>query len=152
MSDNWVKIVAKPPGHLPAPSNIQAALATFNELAPEADEIEIIKYPNIQFFDCGANFEIISCPQCQSPIELEWWEAAMESDFEETCGFQLKERTLPCCSAHVSLNKLYYSFHQAFGRFAISAMNPNIGRISSEDIHKFEVALGCKISVVYEHV
>jgi len=152
MSDNWINIVPVLAEHTPTPENAQNAIIILKQLAPEAEEITVIEHDKIQFFDCGANLEMIQCPQCKSQIEFDWWGKTMSSDFDENSGFHMKHYNLPCCSTSLSLNKLSYHFHQAFGRFALSVMNPNIGTLSLEDIDKLEAALGCKISVVYQHI
>ncbi|NDK35491.1 hypothetical protein [Rhodovulum sulfidophilum] len=152
MSDNWILIVPKLPEHVPLPKNAQAALEFLKELAPGADEIEILQSENVQFFDCGANLETISCPRCSASIDLDWWGEAMSSDYDESEGFRLSEFQLPCCSKSAPLNTLVYEFHQAFGRFAFSAMNPDLGLLSDETIRSFETTLGCDVSVVYQHI
>ncbi|WP_162929990.1 hypothetical protein [Pseudophaeobacter sp. EL27] len=152
MSDNWILIVPKLPEQVPSPENAQAALEFFKELAPGADEIEIVQSEHVQFFDCGTNLETISCPRCSAHIELDWWGAAMSSDYDESEGFRLSEFQLPCCSTFASLDALVYEFHQVFGRFALSAMNPNLGLLSDDTIRSFETTLACDISVVYQHI
>lgn len=152
MSDHWIRIVPALPDHVPALQDIAAAKALFAQLAPEADEIVANEHEHIQFFDCGGNLEAIVCPRCKSQIELDWWGDKMNADFDGTSGFKMKKYELPCCSANFTLNELSYSFHQAFGQFALSAMNPNIGMLSSAEVVKFEAALACKVSVVYQHL
>lgn len=152
MSDNWIMIVPKQPKHVPSSNNIQTAIEVLNHIAPDADEIEAIEKEKVQFFDCGANLETVSCPECQSDVGIDWWSDAMSEDFDITRGFQLNEYIVPCCSSSLPLNALNYSFHQAFGRFALSAMNANIGLISISDVKKIESALECEVSVVYQHI
>lgn len=76
----------------------------------------------------------------------------MSSDYDESEGFRLNEFQLPCCRKSASLDALVYEFHQAFGRFALSAMNPNLGRLSDDTIRRFETTLGCDVSVVYRRI
>jgi len=152
MSDNWINIVPNIPDYIPTSQNAQDAILILKHLSPEADEIAIVEHEHIQFFDCGSNFEMIQCPECKSQIEFDWWGETMSSDFDENSGFHMKKYSLPCCLTNLSLNKLSYHFHQAFGRFALSVMNPNVGALSLEEIEKLEAALGCKISIVYQHL
>lgn len=152
MSDNWILIVPKSPEHIPSPKNAQAALKFLKELAPGADEIEIVQSERVLFFDCGANLETISCPKCSAGIDFDWWGEAMSSDYDESEGFRLSRFRLPCCSKYASLDTLVYEFHQAFGRFALSAMNPDLGLLSDEAIRSFETTLGCDVSVIYQHI
>ena len=78
----------------------------------------------------------------------------MSSDYDEKIGFKLKDYQMPCCSMLTSLNELpyAYAFHQTFGRFALSAMNPNIGKMSNDAKSKIEAALDCDVSVVFQHI
>lgn len=152
MSDNWVIIVPKIPEHVPSSEQVHAALALMKETMANADEIEIVQKEHVQFFDCGANLETIICPRCGTAIALDWWGKTMSADFDDKTGFRLDSHPLPCCSASVSLNELAYDFHQAFGRFALCAMNPNSGEMSDDAVGKIEAVLGCKVSVVYQHI
>lgn len=152
MSDNWIIVAPKLPGYIPSADNVQVAMAIFKNLAPDSDEFEIIESEHTQLFDCGSNLENIECPKCKSSLEFDWWGEAMTKDFDESSGFHLKKYSVPCCPAELSLNELSYNFNQAFGRFALSAMNPNVGMLSSENLERLGAALGCQISVVYQHL
>lgn len=152
MSDNWILIVPQKPKHIPSPDNAKAALDLLERSMPDADEIEIVQNEHIQFFDCGANLETITCPRCSADIDFDWWGETMSSDYDDKIGFQLNEYRLPCCSTSASLDELIYAFHQAFGCFALSAMNPNIGKMPDDAVCKIEAILDCDISVVYQHI
>lgn len=152
MSDNWIMIVPKLSEHIPSEANAKATLELLERMMPDADEIEIIQNEHVQFFDCGANFETVSCTRCNADIDVDWWGEAVSLDYDEKAGFQLNEYRLPCCSSSAALNLLNYSFHQAFGRFALSAMSPNIGKLSDDVVKKIEAALVCDVSVVYRHI
>ncbi|UOA27645.1 hypothetical protein DSM107133_02375 [Pseudosulfitobacter sp. DSM 107133] len=152
MSDNWILIVPKQPEHIPSQDEAKAALELLEKSMPDAEEFEIVQSEHIQFFDCGANLETITCPRCSADIDFDWWGEAMSSDFDETSGCQLNEYPMPCCSASASLDELSYEFHQAFGRFALSAMNPNLAKMPDETVSEIEAALGCGVSVVYQHI
>lgn len=152
MSNNWILIVPKSPEHVPSSDEAKAALELLKKSMPDADEIEIVQSEHVQFFDCGANLETITCPRCSANIDFDWWGETMSLDYDEKSGFQLNEYRLPCCSASASLIELIYAFHQAFGRFALSVMNPNIGKISDDTVSEIEAALGSGVSVVYQHI
>lgn len=120
------------------------------EIAPDADVIEIKMSDAIQFFDCGANFERILCPSCRSEVPAAWWRQRMSEDYEQ--GFKLASYTTPCCGATSTLHKLVYEWSQTFGRFALDAMNPNIGILDDNDKHELEEILGTKLMVIYQHI
>lgn len=152
MSDNWIVIVPRLPEHVPSPEKAEAALGLLEKLMPDADEIEVVQTEHVHFFDCGSNLETINCPQCSANIGFDWWGETMSSDYDEETGFRLDAHSVPCCSKHVALSELVYQFHQAFGCFALSAMNPNIGKLSDETTREIEAALGCEVSIVYQHI
>ncbi len=118
----------------------------------DADEIEIVRTEGIQFFSRCGNFQTITCHHCKANVNLGWWSDTVSSDYDEKPGFRLKKYKLPCCSKLASLDEPIYDFHQAFGSFALSAMNPNIGEMSDDTVSKIEMALGCEVSIVYQHV
>ena len=152
MSDNCMIVVPVIPEFIPAPKLVQRAKKVVQEIAPEADEISLIEGEQIRLFDCGSNLLSVSCPKCSSPIEFDWWSSAMSSDYHDAYGFQLKSLNVPCCGANVTLNQLRYDSNQAFGKFALRAMNPGIEALSDEETGNIESALGCKVSVVYQHL
>lgn len=152
MSDNSILIVPKTPKHIPSPENAKAALDLLERSMPDADEVKIIQNEHIHFFDCGANLETVTCPHCGAELDFDWWGETMSSDYDDKIGFQLNEYRLPCCSTSASLDELIYAFHQAFGRFALSAENPKIGKMSDDAVRKIEAILDCDVSVVYQHI
>ena len=52
----------------------------------------------------------------------------------------------------VTLNDLQYDWPQGFGRFALQAMNPNIGKLNAAQMAEFERILGTKLRVIYQHI
>src|SRR5688572_13335901 len=126
MSDNWIAIVPEDPTFVPCSQTHEAALEYFQAIAPDADEIEVKVSDKIQFFDCGANLERITCPHCGQEIPTDWWQDRMDDDYDGE-GFLLSEHCAPCCGASIRLDELRYVWPQAFARFAIDVMNPGIG-------------------------
>jgi hypothetical protein len=70
----------------------------------------------------------------------------------EDGGFQLKDYSMPCCGHVSSLNDLQYDWPQGFARFGIDAMNPNIGKLTDEQIRDFELLLETPLRVIYQHI
>jgi hypothetical protein len=50
------------------------------------------------------------------------------------------------------LHELGYDWPQGFGRFALDAMNPNIGELDDRLKTQFEKILGTKLRVIYQHI
>ena len=151
MSDHWIALIPEDPRFLPDETSQQAAVDRFAELAPEAEEIDVLASDGIQFFDCGQNFERMLCPSCAAELDPDWWQEQMDRDFVDG-GFQLGELQLPCCGAVTTLNGLRYDWPQGFARFAIDAMNPNIGKLSDSQIEEFQTILKTPLRVIYQHI
>jgi hypothetical protein len=150
MSDNWIALIPENPRFVPDADKQRRARDRFAEIAPEADEIEIKVSENVNFFDCGGNFERICCPSCSEEIPIEWWQDRMDEDHGD--GFKLAAYATPCCGKKSTLNELVYEWPQAFGRFALDAMNPNLGMLDDKYKRDFEEILGTKLRVVYQHI
>jgi len=151
MSDNWIALIPEDPNFVPEASLQHAARDRFAAIAPNADEIEIRITDKAQFFDCGANFERIVCPSCGAEISRDWWNDRMDEDYCDD-GFRLHAYETPCCGTKSSLADLIYEWPQGFARFGIDVMNPNIGRLTSEQKDEFERILKTPLRVVYQHI
>ena len=150
MSDNWIELVPEDPHFVPAQEKQSVARNRLTEIAPDADVVEIKVSDAVQFFDCGANFERILCPSCGAEVPDTWWQERMDEDYEQ--GFKLGSYTTPCCGAISTLHGLIYEWPQTFGRFALSARNPNIGILDDKHKGELEEILGTKLIIVYQHI
>ena len=150
MSDSWVTLIPENPMFVPDATKHRRARDRFAEIAPEADEIEIKISENVQFFDCGENFERICCPSCRADISLEWWQDRMAEDYGD--GFKLATYATPCCNEKLILHNLVYEWPQGFSRFALDAMNPNISKLDDQYKQELEEILGTKLLVIYRHI
>ena len=150
MSDNWIALIPEDPRFVPDEARQRRACDRFAEIAPEADEIVIKVSERVEFFDCGANMERVLCPSCRSEISIAWWQERMDDDFSE--GFKLAAYRTPCCGSQCTLHELVYEWPQVFGRFALIAMNPNIGKLEERYLGEFEEMLGTKLRVIYQHI
>lgn len=151
MSDKWIVLIPEDPQHVPAKHEQTLGRDRFLELAPKAGEIEINVYEEVRFFDCGANFERVTCPSCRAEIPLDWWHERMDEDFNEG-GFRLFSYLVPCCGHSHTLDDLLYEWPQGFGRFSLEAMNPSLGKLNRQSIEELEVVLGTKLRTIYRHL
>jgi hypothetical protein len=149
MSDNWITLIPEDPRHVPEAERQRRARDRFAEFVPEAWEIEI-KVSEKEFFDCGENFDRVRCPACGSEISIDWWKDRLDEDCGD--GFRLAFYKTPCCGTKCTLHELEYDWPQGFGRFALDAMNPNIGELADENKRELENILGTKLRVIYQHV
>lgn len=143
-------MIPRDPNFVPETSRQQLARDRFAVIAPDADEIEIILSEGIRFFDCGGNFERVRCPACDAEVPTDWWQDRMTEDYGE--GFRLASYTMPCCGQQHGLHQLIYEWPQGFGRFALDAMNPNIGMLEESLLREFEELLGTPLLVIYQHI
>ncbi len=151
MSDNWITLIPESPNMIPDKKCQLAAQKRFQEIATDADEIKIKIFDKCSFFDCGSNFQKIRCPSCKSEIAIEWWNGKIDEDYVND-GFELNTYQTPCCKSSHTLHDLIYDWPQGFGRFAIEAMNPNIGELKNEIKEDLENLLRTKIRVIYQHI
>jgi hypothetical protein len=163
MSDNWIALIPEDPRFVPDAAKRQRARDRFAEIAPDADELEIKVTEKIEFFDCGANFERVLCASCGAGIPGDWWQDRMDEDSgvdgwqdrmdeDSGDGFKLASYATPCCGKKCTLHELVYEWPQGFGRFALDAMNPNIGELEDKYKREFETILGTKLRVIYQHI
>jgi hypothetical protein len=150
MSDNWITVIPEDPGFAPDMARLNNALEWFLNAAPDAEEIAIKQSEEIEFFDCGSNFERVLCPSCRVEISLEWWRQRMDDDHD--IGFKLSKYPAPCCRTAQTLHELIYDWPQGFGRHAIDAMNPGIEKLNNTQQRELEQILGTPIRIIYQHI
>lgn len=150
VSDNWIILIPEDPRVVPDQAKRDRARDRLAEIARDADEIEIKVSERVEFYDCGANFERVLCPACRSEIPIAWWQERMDEDYGN--GFKLAAYATPCCGTDCTLNELVYEWPQGFARFALNAMNPNIGKLEERYKTELEGLLGTKLRVIHQHI
>ncbi|MBN1917785.1 MAG: hypothetical protein JW889_07745 [Verrucomicrobia bacterium] len=150
MSDNWITVIPEDPRLVPEEHRQEQARCWFARNAPRAEMIELVVSDQIEFRDCGSNFERIACPSCGTEIPVEWWQQRMDDDYDG--GFKLSRYPMPCCDASFTLHELTYEWPQGFGRFALHVMNPQIGELSAAQREELERTLGTPLRVIYQHI
>ena len=151
MSDDYIHIIPDEPGVVPNEARRQAAVSYFHSIAPQASEVTSSVLDRLEFVHCGANFEKICCPSCGAEIGLDLWQEWMDQDYGEE-GFTLAKHPMRCCGAQHTLHDLAYEWPQGFARSGVRAMNPNIGKLSDEQLAGFQAILGCRVRAIYEHL
>lgn len=66
--------------------------------------------------------------------------------------FESLSAVTACCGARTSLNDLRYVWPAGFASFVLEAMNPNIARISEEQLRKLSISLGCPLVEIPVHI
>jgi len=151
MSDDYIVLVPRDPTHVPTLEAQRRVAEVLTRLAPNAQNSTAQVSEQIQFFDCGENFQRISCPRCSAEIGVDWWQQRMGDDASGD-GFRLAPYALPCCGRTATLNELVYDWPQAFGRFQWKVTNPNIGVVSEADKSALEAAADFELVVVRQHI
>lgn len=147
MSDDILTLVPRDPFLVPRLEAQTLAIERLRILLPDAEKIDREQHAHVRFFDCGENFQSVSCPHCRLPVDMDWWQQSMSEDSVDG-GFRVARYALPCCHQHASLNELHYDWPQAFGRFAITALNPGVSTLPADLATRIEDALGCSITAV----
>jgi hypothetical protein len=150
MSDQWIVLVPEDARFVPDTLRQARARDRLAAIAPSADELTLEEHERIHFFDCGSNLERIVCPSCQSELANDWWQARMSEDYDH--GFLLASYATPCCNSRHTLADLDYQCPQAFGRFALKAMTPNIAKLSERHQQELEAILKTNLRVIYRHL
>jgi hypothetical protein len=151
MSDDFIVIVARDPTHVPSEGAQLQVSVLLSRLAPSADSITAEAAAAVRFYDCGGNFERISCPHCRAEIGIDWWQERMDEDFDGE-GFRLENYDTPCCGTPIDLNALIYDWPQAFGCFSWTIQNANIGELTKGAKAELEAAAGVPIVVIHQHL
>jgi hypothetical protein len=150
MSDDWITLIPEDPRLVPDQHRRLLAQDRLKQIAPEAWEITAEVSDGIRFVDAGANWEGILCPTCASRVDEDWWSVKMTEEYQNS--YPLKAYALPCCGAKHTLHDLNYVWPQGFARFELSAMNPNIGKLSDTAKRDLEAVLGTPLRVIYRHI
>jgi hypothetical protein len=150
MSDNFIMLIPEDPRAVPSQACQQEALARLAEIAPDADERELVLLEHVAFFDCGGNFERVLCPLCKSDL-TEWWSDRMSEDYAEG-EFLLRTYPTPCCQDSIQLNDLVYEWPQGFARFALSIRNAGFGELELRHVRELSAILGLPLRLIYQHI
>ncbi len=148
MSDNHVRWIPVDPSFVPSEDAVRRAAEWLRTRAPEAEEVTTGLTPEIQFVDCGGNFEAIHCPLCARDLPMDWWQEAMEK--AAATAFTDRASTLPCCGANTLLEDLRYEWPQGFARFVLEARNANMAPTEKDDEHVARL-LGTPVRRIVAH-
>lgn len=114
-----------------------------------ARDVDYKRYKNVEFIDCGANLESISCPNCGAIIDFSWWGEAMNKAYES--HFKEMGVMTPCCNKKTTLGGLNYSAPCAFAKTEIRIFDAR-DLISKETIRAIEKIYKTPLQVIYQRV
>ncbi len=148
MSENHLKLIPTDPYFIPDPNAMNQARQLFDVLMQGSYKTTMEVFATVQFIDQGANWETLFCPNCQSVIDVEWWQQAMDRAFES--GFLELGVNVPCCGFRTTLNDLRYVWPAGFARFRLAAINPP-SDLSDEQLRELEHILGKSLRKIWAH-
>lgn len=151
MSDSYISIIPEKADFVPETLKQLSAVAYFREITPPGTKIESSVTDAIKLVDCGSNLEKVNCPSCKSDIKIETWLKWMDSDFGDQ-GFDLKTHKMDCCGKQHTLNELKYTYPMGFARFVLTAYDPQVDYLTSDELVEFARILDCPIRVVYKYL
>jgi hypothetical protein len=147
MSDTVFKLIPDNPSYVPDQESRTKAKAYLATLFPEAAEIVDKARERIEFIDAGTNLETITCPNCLSRIDRDWWQHEMK---RASIGhFTNLTIDTPCCEATLSLNDLLYHWTCGFARYSLEVRNP--GKEVDDRVNVLEDTLGTMLRKIWAH-
>jgi hypothetical protein len=149
VSDDFTRLIPRDPLFVPTAEAQRRALRLLRKIAPKADEVTASVSDEVQFVDCGSNWDGVRCPHCRATLD-DWWNTAFEAASESE--FTKLDFKLPCCRKRTALPELDYVWPVGFARFVLEARNARLGgKISKRRLAELERVLGCTILVVRAH-
>jgi hypothetical protein len=87
---------------------------------------------NINFVDCGENFEKVICPKCEKEIAINYWQEIM--DKASKTNFSDMTFKTNCCSTVTDLNSLKYIGDCGFSKYSITIYDPEYGKFEESKL------------------
>jgi hypothetical protein len=114
--------------------------------------VEVEVSDDIQFVHPGVNLESVSCPACDTRLDIETWNEWMD----KSCDSKFVDRsiTTPCCGCETELNALQYDGPAGFARCILHVVNLDIenGLLPPDKLSVLEEILGCKLRQIGMHL
>lgn len=154
MSDNVLSVIPTDPHWQPERPAAARATALVTALTgglavDTVVEIDVDWYDVPAVVDSGQNLTRIGCPHCRGWIDLDWW-ADLVEDHQD--GFPTLSVHVPCCDTTTSLDRLDFDWPCGFARFEIAAWNPELGRLTDEELAAVGKALGHPVRQICAHI
>ena len=149
MSDQFIVLVPAEQSKRPSRDTLDMLVAAHRRVT-ESEAVRLKDFgERLQFIDCGDNFESISCPSCNAPLETHWWGHQMDHCWDEEVGFDHHAHALPCCGVPLSLDRLTYTPTQAFAHWFVSARTDRKA-LTEGEIASLESIAGFPLKVIYQ--
>jgi hypothetical protein len=151
MSDHKLFIIPTNPKFSPNEKQITESLKFLEDEYPSLTiESEILD--NVEFMDCGQNFETVNCNLCGEDMDIEFWQELMSNSYENTNFNELEFITI-CCNKKTSLNDLKYNGDCGFSSYYLSIDNPEPDEHKEALIAKrISNILGADVKLFWSHI
>jgi hypothetical protein len=147
MSSTFLRIISTDPS-FDIDKDLQEKARTFLFKIYQKEQIEFINTDTIEFVDQGENFENVSCNLCNSLIETEVWQNAMDNAYKNE--FKDLFFITPCCNKITSLNNLDYNWPAGFAKSIISISEPQNG-LAEKELEELEGILKTDLRNIWAH-
>ncbi len=148
MSENILKLIPSSPTYTPHENDLAKVSALLKESLPSSVSYSINISQVVRFIDPGSNLATIFCPNCDSIIDLTWWQESMDKAYEHK--FEKLSVQVPCCKITLGLNDLKYKWPAGFAKFSIDIRNPNQD-ITDLTLSKLEDLIGISMIKIWGH-
>lgn len=152
MSDDVIRWIPLDPTFVPSDEAIQTTVAWLQRrIGPSTlvfSGVVANTSKQVEFVDCGENFDAVCCNRCGAELSEDWWSGAMNT--ASKTRFENREVTLPCCGAVEDLHQLRYEWPMGFARFVLEARNPSMVP-SQEDDAEISRLLGTPLRRIDAH-
>ena len=101
MSFSYLKIIPNDPTYVPDQLSQDKAKNFLSDIYKGVIKLEATE--NIEFIDQGDGFESVSCNKCGKEIDIEYWQEAMNSSYEQHFKNRLL-RNLQKQASHLGYN------------------------------------------------
>jgi len=146
MSFSYLKIIPNDPTYVPDQLSQDKAKNFLSDIYKGVIKLEATE--NIEFIDQGDGFESVSCNKCGKEIDIEYWQEAMNSSYEQ--HFKNLSFIAPCCGNQSSLNDLNYKAPAGFAKFVIRIRDA-YEDLAEKELQLLEEVLGTELRIVWAH-
>ena len=139
MSDNWIALVPEDPRVVPnaAARRRELVIGLPKSLRRPTKSKSRSRKP-LSSLTVGRTLSVSVVHRAAQRFPPIGGKARMDEDSNGEDGFKLAAYAVPCCRKKYTLHELAYDWPQGFGRFALDAMNPNIGELEDKYKREFE--------------
>jgi hypothetical protein len=155
VSDSCMRILPTDPSFVPDPVVEARFMQAVERVVPQAEGVEVIEVPEIEFVDAGGNWSGVRCPHCLADLAAfengQWWGNRMDESYKAT-HFADRRVDLPCCGTTSDLANLDYLWNSGFAKWWVDCFNPGRAELTADEVERLSEQLGHAVHVVYQRI